>query len=80
MAARAKLWRAHVLSVDADCDRMTTSGVSGAASGGSARAELAVIAMAKTLSVQRAQADAMVALIQQAAAGSDVGRIISVRA
>lgn len=71
---------AHVCGVAADCDRMSTSGVSGAASGANIRAELAGVAMSKALAVQRAQADAMVALIQQASAGSDVGRIISVRA
>lgn len=64
---------------------MTTSVASGApraASPGEQRVELATLAVSKALRVQRAQADAMVSLIEGAGGGShpDVGRVISVRA
>lgn len=49
------------------------------ASGQNDKAELAILAAAKSLRVQRQQAAAMVGLIEQSSVG-DVGRNISVRA
>jgi hypothetical protein len=56
--------------------------VSGAArSSPNDKADLAAVAASKALRVQRDQAAAMVALIEQASApAGDIGRIISVRA
>lgn len=56
------------------------SGVSSAAPGPkNDKVELAAVAVAKALRVQRQQAEGMIGLIQQATAAGDIGRHISVR-
>jgi len=62
---------------------MSVSGIPRSASEGSPRndkVDLATVAAAKTLRMQRDQAAAMVTLIEQASTASGTGRIISVRA
>jgi hypothetical protein len=64
-------------------DAMSMSAISGASqsapSSRNDKVDLAAVAVAKALRVQRQQAEGMISLIQQATSG-DVGRHISVRA
>jgi hypothetical protein len=64
-------------------DAMSMSAISGASqnapSSRNDKVDLAAVAVAKALRVQRQQAEGMISLIQQATTGGDVGRHISVR-